>query len=366
MKINSLEIEQFRNIQSMEFLPCDGVNIIYGDNAQGKTNLLEAVWLFSGAKSFRGAKDAELIPFDSEHAALNLSFFSDDRQQSAVLRYGRNMRAVFLNEIKQDSRSALSGIFCTVVFSPDHLTLVKGAPGERRRMIDDSLGQAYPKYSKILLEYEKALKQRNRLLKDITVHASLIDTLDAWDQSLIEYGSYISHMRSRYVLKLSQIAQEIYGGISLGKENFSAIYCPSHGSEIGDMSRHEYRDILQQALYSARAEDIRLGVTTVGPHRDDLDIMVNEMPARMFASQGQQRSCVLALKLAECSILEQRSGEAPIVLLDDVMSELDEHRRSYLLSRLVGRQIIITCCDSGAFEGQINGKLFEIKSGKFK
>lgn len=366
MRIDQLTVESFRNIREMLFLPCEGANVIYGDNAQGKTNLLEAIWLFSGSRSFRSAKDGDYLPFGEERASLQLSFFAEEREQKASIIYYKEKKATFLNEVKQDRISALSGVFCSVVFSPDHLSLVKDGPDKRRRMIDASLCQAYPKYGKILDSYEKTLKQRNRLLKDIPQHSSLIDTLDVWDLSLLEYGAYITRMRARYIKKLAEIAADIYGGIALGKERFSAAYLPSFGGKIDDFDKQDFRAALEKAIRQSRADDIRLGSTGMGPHRDDVEIQVAGVSARSFGSQGQQRSCVLALKLAECEILQQRCGEPPVVLLDDVMSELDEGRRSFLLNQLTGRQVLITCCDASAFDGLKGGSVFHIHGGALK
>ena len=363
MRIESLHLEGFRNIKELRFLPCAGTNVIYGDNAQGKTNLLEAVWLFTGAKSFRGARDSEYTGFGQERARLQLGFYAGDRTQTASLVYSGEQKSVHLNEIKQDRIGKLAGEFCTVVFSPDHLSLIKDGPEKRRKMIDTSLCQAYPKYGKILDSYEKSLRQRNRLLKDIPCHPSLVDTLDVWDINIMEYGAYISRMRARYMAKLASIAGRIYEGISLGKESFTARYQPSFGGSVEGFEKEDYRKALRESIKASRSDDIRTGTTGTGPHRDDVGIDVAGVSARSYGSQGQQRSAILALKLAECTILEERSGEPPVVLLDDVMSELDEHRRSYLLNQLTGRQVLITCCDAAAFSDLSGGAVFHMHGG---
>lgn len=363
MKIESLRLENFRNIAEMKFLPCVGTNVIYGNNAQGKTNLLEAVWLFTGAKSFRGAKDSEYVGFSKENASLQLQFYAGGRSQTASLIYSDGQKSVYLNEIKQNCIGKLAGEFCTVVFSPDHLSLIKDGPEKRRKMIDVSLCQAYPKYEKILDNYEKSLKQRNRLLKDIPFHSSLVDTLDVWDMNIIEYGAYISRMRARYMAKLASIAERIYEGISLGKESFIVQYQPSFGGSVEGFEKEDYRKILSEAIKASRIDDIRIGTTSIGPHRDDVSIDIAGVSARSYGSQGQQRSAILALKLAECNILEEICGEPPVVLLDDVMSELDKHRRLYLLNQLTGRQVLITCCDTAAFSDMSGGAVFHIHGG---
>jgi len=187
--------------------------------------------------------------------------------------------------------------------------------------------------------------------------------LDVWDKYVSDYGGYLCALRAGYIRRLNEHSQKIYAGISGGREELSITYLPGFGAYSSEFDRVECQQALAGELKKIRADDIRLGTTGAGPHRDDIDIMINGMSARTFGSQGQQRSCVLAIKLAECEILEQRNGEPPIVMLDDVMSELDESRRKYLLNHLDGKQVIITCCDTSAFGGMENGKVFEMKNG---
>lgn len=366
MKVESFCINNFRNIKSMELYPCETSNVIYGDNAQGKTNLIEALWLFSGSKSFRGSKDSEFISFNEISSKLDLSFFAKGRNQNSQILFKEDKKTVLLNEIKQESVTKLAGEFCAVIFSPDHLSLIKQGPDKRRKLIDSSLIQAYPKYMRFLEGYNRALKQRNMLLKDIPHHSELIDTLEIWNESLLDYGAYITSMRARYVKKLALLAAEIYNGISGGKEKFSASYAPGYNENFILTDAHDrdkIRDQFAEALDSSRSEDIKQGITTLGPHRDDIDITLDGVSARSFGSQGQQRSSILALKLAECGILEERNSEPPVILLDDVMSELDHSRRDFLLNRLCGKQVFITCCDVESFKNLNGGKVFKIKDG---
>lgn len=372
MRVKTLDIKSFRNVESIEFEPCEGANIIFGDNAQGKTNLLESVWLFSGSKSFRGSKDSEFTMFGASSAKLELGFYASEREQTASICFNGEKKTAFLNEIKQESVTKLAGRFCVVVFSPDHLSLVKQGPDRRRKLIDISLCQAHPKYIKILDGYNRALKQRNTLLKDIPAHPSLYDTLEVWDESIISYGAYITAMRARYVKKLAELAAKAYDGISSGRESFSALYVAgiddghNHcgGNDIDGNNREDVLERMRTALEKSRADDVKHGATTVGPHRDDIEILVGGVSAKTYGSQGQQRSCVLALKLAECEILYERNSEPPVILLDDVMSELDQNRRDYLLNQLRDKQTFITCCDAEAFSGLDNGRIFQIKAGK--
>ena len=362
MRVDRLVAEQFRNIEQLRLEPHPGANVIFGDNAQGKTNLLEAIWLFCGAKSFRGAKEKELVRLGQDMAHLNMTFHAEGRTQTADLAFGPEKKKVRINEVEQPNRSSLSGRFCAVLFSPDQLSMVKQGPEGRRRFLDASLCQIFPKYQKVLESYERILRQRSFLLRDCAAHPVLLDTLDAWDNHLIRYGAYIVSARVRYTARLEEAAKEFYSGISSGKEAFTLSY-QSALAEESSPDRELCAKALQKAVADSRSEDLRVGATTVGPHRDDLSIQIGGLGARSFASQGQQRSCVIALKLAECELIAQAVGEPPVILLDDVMSELDESRRSYLLNHLSGRQVFITCCDTGSFEGLKDGKTFQISGG---
>jgi DNA replication and repair protein RecF len=363
VRIEKITLSDFRNATRVEFAPGPGANVIYGDNAQGKTNILEAIWLFSGARSFRGARDDDFIRFNADSAKLELDFYAKGREQTASITVAVKKKTVLLNGIKQSGQSKLAGEFCCVLFSPDHLLLVKQGPENRRRMIDLSLCQTFPKYADILDAYHKILKQRASLLRDIPRHPALLETLDIWDQSLIEYGAYIIWLRARYIKKLAPLAADVYRGISGEKEQLSLAYRPAIGNVEADFQRADYKETFQRAVKTGRRDDIDAGKTLCGPHRDDIDILIDGVSARAFGSQGQQRSCVLALKLAECGILEERNAEPPVVLLDDVMSELDDSRRSYLLQKFEGMQVIITCCDRTLFTGIGNGRVFHVSEG---
>lgn len=365
MKINRLELKNYRNLKDISLSPGEGVNIIYGDNAQGKTNLLEAVWLLSGAKSFRGGKDQEMILFGEEHAAILAAFYSQSREQTAEIRY-EPKKTAWLNEIKLDSVTGFAGVFTAVVFSPAHLGLVKDGPAARRKFIDTSICQITPRYISILSQYQRVLLHRNTLLKDISYAPALLDTLDIWDDRLASLGAAVVRMRAQYTKKLREQAAEIYQGIAKGKESFTLFYEPNV-ENLGDMN--DQKDIaksIKEKLASSRGEDLRFGSTTYGPHRDDLQIQINKKSVRAFGSQGQQRSAVLALKLAESHCIADILGERPVVLLDDVMSELDRNRREYLLNHLNGNQVFVTCCDKNYFTGLVGGKVFYMQNGQIK
>lgn len=281
-----------------------------------------------------------------------MEFFGQERKQAAKIRISEGRRSAELNGIPKKSCSGLIGVFCAVVFSPEHISLVGGGPALRRNFVDSALCQYRPQYASVLAGYNRALYQRNALLKDIPRHAELLDTLDIWDSRLSSLGGRVVRMREQYLEKLAGPAEELYGGICGGRETFSVSY---RRSSAGDLAK---------ALRAARGEDIAAGHTSVGPHRDDIDIFIDSSPARNYASQGQKRSAVLALKLAEARLLAQAVGEKPVVFLDDVLSELDSGRQDYLLNHLGGSQVFITCCEPEIASRLRTGKLFRVADGK--
>ncbi len=349
--------------------PCQGVNVIYGDNAQGKTNLLEALWLFTGGHSFRGAKDGELPRLDqnggnSHAASLALDFFSEERPQKAVLQIENGKRNSVINGVKKKTGSALVGKVRAVIFSPEHLLLVKEGPSRRRGFLDGALCQLKPAFAAALSVYNRALLQRNALLKDMARFPELRDTLDVWDARLAKLGAAVMQERAAYVEKLAPKVQDVYNGISKGRETIEVRYSPSVKLPVENFSPLEAEESFLQELKRTLPSDTRSGFTSAGPHRDDLEISLNGLSARSYGSQGQQRSAVLALKLAEAETLAGISGETPVVLLDDVMSELDQSRQDYLLNHLHGRQVFLTCCSPETVSLQETGKRFRVEAGK--
>lgn len=348
MKINKVRLADFRNISFLELDLCETANIIYGDNGQGKTNFIEAVWMFTGAKSFRGAKDRELIRFGAENAVIEMDFFAQEREQTAKIIFD-SKRSISLNEIDISSSNELAGRFCAVVFSPNHLTLIKNGPQEKRKFIDTSICQIKPKYIHILGQFQRVLDQRNKLLKDISYAPALMDTLEIWDRRFVSFAAVVIKTRASFTNRLRPYAAKMYEGISHQREVLDFYYASSLACDPNaDIPVIESQ--LMQSLAQKRADDLRMGITSYGPHRDDIEITLDEKSARIYASQGQQRSCVLSLKLAECEIVRETIGEYPVILLDDVMSELDISRRDFLLNHLQGRQLIMTCCDKAYFK----------------
>lgn len=386
MKALTLKAKNYRNIKEMSINTDPGINLICGDNAQGKTNLIEALWLFTGCKSFRGSRDSELVAFGEERANLEFEFYSEGREQSAEIIIDKK-RSGTLNGIKMQSVREMIGVFSAVVFSPVHLSIVKGSPEERRKFIDMAVAQSKPLYAKSLAGYNKVLKQRNVLLKSLYSNPSLADTLDVWDERLASYGADIVVYRYEYTEHLKKEAVQIYEELSSSKEKFTFEYAPTIRNIIfdGDNISEEKADKgkipfdekgnpdygeIKRRLYSNlvkhRKDDISAGTTSVGPHRDDFEIKVNSVSARSFGSQGQQRSCALALKLAEAEVLRKITDTSPVILLDDVMSELDPSRQDYILNRIKDKQVFITCCDLTPALNMCAGKVFEVKNGEVK
>ena len=353
MTVTEISYQNFRNLETCTLTPSDGVNIIYGENAQGKTNLLEGIWLFSGMKSFRGAKDAELIRFGCEFGRLKMSFHAGSRDQKAEITVATKRKAK-LNGVELPSCAGLIGKCRAVVFSPSFLSIVKNGPEERRKFIDAAVCQIRPGYANLLAEYNRLVKQRNSLLKDIQIEPSLFNMLDVIDERLAATGEAVTRERLAYIEKLMEPVKEIYGGFTDGREAIALSYLRKDG-EAGPL-----RDILQQN----RKYDVINKTTSAGPHRDDIDLTINGISARSYGSQGQQRSCAVALKLGEAAVMNEAAGEQPVVLLDDVMSELDASRQDYILNRIKGRQVFITCCEPSTVLRLCGGKTFHVESGR--
>ena len=361
MLVTRLAFENFRNLETGELRPVPGVNIVYGSNAQGKTNLLEAFWFFTGGRSFRGARDAETVAFGEREAKLRMAFTAADREQEAEITVSRRRSAV-LNGVAQSAASHLAGHFCAVVFSPAHLSLIKDGPEERRRFLDAAYCQLRPGYIRVLGDFHRVLSQRNALLKDLRAGFGDERLLDVWDERLAQAGAQVFAARTAYVRKLREPAGGIYAGLAGGREAFSLRYESAAGEE-GD-SPGQARERLAEQLHDSRAADRAAGFTTVGPHRDDLVVEISGLSARTYASQGQQRSAVLALKLAEASVLREVTGEQPVALLDDVMSELDLSRQDYILNHIHGWQVFLTCCDPSAVMRLTAGRAFHVEAGR--
>ncbi|MEE0929183.1 MAG: DNA replication/repair protein RecF [Acutalibacteraceae bacterium] len=354
MKAKKLTGANFRNLLPFSVEFCDGMNIIYGDNAQGKTNLIEALWLFTGAKSFRTSKDAELVAFGSSKSEINLDFVSGGIEREAKITV-TNRRLAELDTKKLKSPSLLAGNFCATVFSPSDLLVVKDGPALRRRFLDLAIGQLYPSYVALLKSYTRAVTQRNTLLKSMDGRLVNNEMLDVFEQEIVNSGQKIIDYRIKYCKQVTANAADIYAELSSLREELSAEYIPS--CELEDMA---------ERLYISRKNDIFSCTTSVGPHRDDLDFKINGISARNFGSQGQQRSVALSLKLAESKTLKDITGEQPVAILDDVMSELDPDRQAFILNHIKDWQVFITCCDHANIKPLKEGKIFTVRGGKIK
>lgn len=342
--------------------PDENTNVIYGENANGKTNLLEAIWLFCGGHSFRGAKENEMIGFGCDRFRLKMDFFSGEREQNAEIIFDKTGKSIRLNGVDKNSSSYLTEVFCSVVFSPEHLSLIKQGPNLRRRFLDAAICQHRIRYASLLSDYNRIINQRNALLKDIYRHPELKETLDIWDDSLTIAGAQILKERFDYLKAMKEPAKKYHAGISGESEKLEIIYkSTAKTDENDDISA--LRDKLSKAFKDSRNEDCRAGITSVGPHRDDMDIMINGISARRFGSQGQQRSAVLSMKLSEAELLYQKHEERPVILLDDVLSELDNKRQDFLLNKVSGYQVFVTCCEESNKEQLKAGKVFYIKNG---
>lgn len=363
MKVNLLQFENFRNLKNSSIKPCENLNVIYGENAQGKTNILEAIWLFCGGHSFRNNKENELINYDKNFYKLEMNFDAFQREQKVKIIFSDGKKRIFINDIEKKSSSYLTEIFSAVVFSPDHLDLIKDNPKIRRKFLDTAICQQKIKYAYYLSKYQKILSQRNTLLKDIYSNKNLEDTLDIWDDILCDFGAKIILDRINYVNKLKEVAKKYHDGISNKKEILNISY-----QSCINFSKHETEESIKERLLDLlrknKNDDIRYGYTNIGPHREDLLIEINNKSTKTYASQGQQRSAVLSLKLSEAQLLYDTKGEKPIILLDDVLSELDNARQDYLLNKIKDYQVFITCCEENNKLSIKNGKIFRINNGE--
>ncbi len=363
MNIEKAVIKNFRNIENMELEPSNGINVIYGENGHGKTNIIESFWLFTGCNSFRTRKNIELINKDSKFSELFIQFFSNSREQDAKIIINDKKEA-YLNGIKQNSPRKFLGEFQAVVFSPSVLSVIRDGPSEKRKFIDIAISLIKPNYAALLSKYNKTVIQRNSLLKQIGTEKKGEDLLFVFDEELARCGGKIIDYRLKYLNDLRSEAPQIYSEISNGREKMKISYVNSL-KEIGK-NNVEWSEILYKNLSENHEKDIIRQVTSFGPHKDDLEIFLDDMNVRNYGSQGQQRSCALSLKIGEATILKNVSGEQPIALMDDVMSELDENRQKYLMKFFDGWQVFITCCDP-SHRSKINSdKVFEICDGRIK
>jgi len=333
MHIDSIEVGDFRNYKTAKLEFHNKTNILYGDNAQGKTNILESVFVCGTTKSHKGSKDRELIRIGQEeaHIRMHLTKRNVPHKVDMHLRKSKG-KGIAIDGVPIKRSSELLGLVNIIFFSPEDLRIVKNGPSERRKFINMELCQLDSVYLYDLGEYNKALMQRNKLLKQISFSPSLKDTLFVWDEKLVEYGQKIIHRRQKFVKEIGSLVHEVSEKLTGGREFVDIFY-------ESDVPADQFADRLMES----REKDLKFCSTNVGPHRDDLCFMNREIDIRKFGSQGQQRTCALALKLAEIEIVKQLTGDSPVLLLDDVLSELDRSRQNYLLDSIDEIQTIITC-----------------------
>lgn len=355
MIIKSIELQNFRNYEDLNISFDEGTNIFYGDNAQGKTNILEAAYLSGTTKSHKCSKDKEMIRFGEQEAHIRTVVVKKDKEYQIDMHLKNNRsKGIAINKVPIKKASELFGILNMVFFSPEDLNIIKNGPAERRRFLDSELCQLDKIYLSDLTTYNKILNQRNKLLKDMVYRPDLKDTLSVWDMQLVETGRKIIRRRKQFVDELNEIVHDIHYRISGEKEDLLLQYEPS----IEDI-------FFEDELSRVKERDMRQCMTSVGPHRDDLLFSIGEVDIRKFGSQGQQRTSALSLKLSEIELVKRSIHDTPVLLLDDVLSELDSNRQNYLLNSIHDTQTLITCTGLDEFvknRFQIN-KIFKVVQG---
>ena len=355
MIIKSLELADFRNYETLEINFDKGTNILYGDNAQGKTNILEAIYVSATTKSHKGSKDREIINFNKEEAHIRTYLEKEDVEYKVDMHLRKNKsKGIAIDGKKIKKAAELLGLLNIVFFSPEDLAIIKNGPSERRRFADMELCQLDSFYLYNLNHYNKIINQRNKLLKDMYFNPGLKETLNIWDSQLVSFGSKIIERRSIFAGQLCEIINKIHSKLSGGKEKLTVKYEP-------DVSIENFEEKMKEN----QEKDIRSKMTSTGPHRDDFSFIVNGIDIRRYGSQGQQRTAALSLKLSEIELVKKVTKDTPVLLLDDVLSELDSNRQNYLLNSIGDIQTIITCTGLDEFVNnrfEIN-RIFEVANG---
>ena len=355
MIIKSLELLDYRNYKTLQMEFSEGTNILYGNNAQGKTNILESIYVCATTKSHRGSRDKDMIRFEQEDAHIRMFVEKRGIEHKIDIHLKKNKtKGVAIDGIPIKKSSELMGMVNVVFFSPEDLTIIKSGPAERRRFIDMELCQLNKVYLHDISDYNRIVNQRNNLLKQAYFEPALQDTLDVWDAQLVRYGTRIIREREKFIEQLNDMIQPIHEKLSGGKEHLTLRYEPN-------VSEKEF----EEQLLARRENDLRFKSTTIGPHRDDLGFYIDGINVRKFGSQGQQRTAALSLKLAEIDLVKLFIKDTPILLLDDVLSELDSFRQNYLLESIRQIQTVITCTGLDEFiSNQFNiDKIFRVKNG---
>jgi len=357
MYIEKLELNNFRNYKNQVINLDKNINVIYGNNAQGKTNIIESIYMCAYGKSFRAKKDEETIKFGEDLSQVVINYKRLDREGTIKLEIGSN-KNFYINGIKQNKLSDIIGKINIVIFKPDDIDIIKDGPQKRRRFLDIMISSLKPNYLHLLNNYNKVLEQRNNYLRQIKFENKSKEMLEIWDEQLATYSEKISEYRRNFIEKIQERIVVIHKNITKSGKDLGN----SENIEI----KYSYNGITKKDFYDKllknRLNDIQKGYTTTGIHRDDFMIYINEMPVNVYGSQGQQRTSILALKLAELQIVHDEIGEEPILLLDDFMSELDENRRNSILENIKNNQVIITCTDKIEIEG-VTDSIYYVSDG---
>ncbi len=351
MWISKIKINNFRNYNLQEINLEKNINVFYGENAQGKTNIIESIFLCSMGRSFRTNKDKEMIKLNSENAIIEIEYQKTDRDGKIKIELG-NRKNVYINGIKIKKLSELLGNINVVIFTPDDINILKGGPQNRRKFLDIMISQLKPNYMHNLNLYLKTLEQRNNYLRQIREENKDENLLEIWDEKLAEYAVTISKYRNEYMEKIQEKIKKIHNEITDNKEEIKIEY----------ITECDNKENFLNLLKSRRKLDIIKGFTTKGVHRDDFVIYINKKRLDIYGSQGQHRTAILSLKLSELNIIEEEIGEYPILLLDDFMSELDQKRRNHFLEKIDNTQVIITCTDKIDIENK-NILIYNVKDG---
>lgn len=364
MRLDSLRLAGFRNYEQAEICFDPGVNLILGENAQGKTNLLEAITYLSTGRSFRTRREAELIGFGHDFADMEATLYSNGRMQSlrAVLFAGRQRRQLFIGGVKQKTAANLPGTLTTVLFCPEDLLILKSGASSRRRLIDDALCQLRPNYDRALREYGKIVDHKAKILKEQFENPRLLDLLPEFNERLAQVGAIVINYRAKYLRALAEKAAMYHAEFSGGKESLTITYQTVSTIDDPFASVSELTAQIRAHLASHFNAEISSAQCLTGPHRDDFDASIDGRSIRAFGSQGQTRTAAVSLKLAERALFFEDTGEEPVLLLDDVLSELDATRRDFVLNQITTGQVLITSCEEDRFP--LHGKVIRIASGK--
>ena len=366
MRLESLSLEHFRNYSQLNAEFDEGVNLLVGNNAQGKTNLLESIAFLGSGRAFRTQKTSELVQFGQDFAQLEGKVFSQQREQTLkwVLFAGSRPRQLYRNGVKKKTAGDISGCLQTVLFCPEDLMVLKSGASGRRRLADSVICQLRPNYEAALAEYNRILEQKNRILKDRHENPALLEILPEYNARLCQVGAVLISYRARFFEGLGREAKAYHEHFSGGKEEFSLDYKTVSTVDNPFVSTAELEEKLREHLERHYRAELESAQCLTGPHKDDFDVQLSEISLKSFGSQGQVRTAAISLKLAQRKLMEKETGETPILLLDDVLSELDPARQDFVLNQITGGQVFITCCEPGRFTKL--GKTIEIRNGQIK